>query len=124
MVTLMSFISGGMEFRTGIRRLSSGSITAYESSFTMDGSSLACPVEDGTLMTSISEDGKPLRLLVRARRVAKRSVPLDDDTQTLPGWAATLIFAAPLALAGLLLIALVELLRRLACRQRIRRMKL
>ena len=77
-----------------------------------------------TLVTTVALDGEDMRILVRAKRVSRRSVPLDDDTQTLPGWAATLIFAAPLALAGLLLIALVELLRRLACRQRIRRMKL
>lgn len=80
--------------------------------------------DDCTLMTSISEDGKPLRLLVRARRVAKRSVPLDDDTQLLPGWAARMIFAAPIVLAGLVLLALIEWLRRASKRRKLKRMRL
>ena len=50
----MSLISSGMEFSTGISNVSSGSTTAQRSSFTTDGISLACPTDDGTLITSIS----------------------------------------------------------------------
>ncbi len=80
--------------------------------------------DECTLMTAISEEGEPKRLLVRARRVGRRSVPLDDDTQLLPGWAASMIFAAPVVLAGLVLLALVEWLRRASKRRKLKHMRL
>lgn len=77
-----------------------------------------------TLMTAITQDGDERRLLVRARRIGRQETPLEDDTQVLPGWAARLIFAAPVALAGLILLALVEGLRRAVGRRRLKRMRL
>lgn len=77
-----------------------------------------------TLMTAIDLDGEDARLLVRARRVQRRAVPLEDDTQVLPGWAARLIFAAPLALAGLLVLAFVEAIRRFAGWRKLKKLKL
>ncbi len=77
-----------------------------------------------TLMTAVTLDGEDARLWVRAKRVRRRSIPLEDDTQVLPGWAARLILAAPLALAGWLALALVEGLRRAADRRKRKRMKL
>ena len=75
-----------------------------------------------TLMTA--RKGGDGRWLVHARRIRRREVPLDDDTQVLPGWAARLIFAVPLALAGWILLMLVEGLRRAVKKRRLRRMKL
>ena len=77
-----------------------------------------------TLVTAIEQDGEPMRLLVRARRVSRRETPLEDDTQLLPGWAARMIFAAPAVLAGVILLALVEALRRAARRRKVKRMRL
>lgn len=74
-----------------------------------------------TLMTAPSEGE---RLLVQARRIGRRETPLEDDTQALPGWAARLIFAAPVALAGLIALALIEGMRRAVTRRRLKRMKL
>ena len=82
----------------------------------IDGEADAC-----TLMTAITRDGEAFRLLARAHRVQRRAIPLEDDTQVLPGWAARLIFAAPLALAGLLMLALVEGLRRAVVRHRLKK---
>ena len=82
----------------------------------VDGKADAC-----TLVTAPNEGE---RLLVRARRVGWRQLPPEDDTQLLPDWAARLIFAAPLALAGLILLALIEGLRRAVGRRRVKRMKL
>lgn len=77
-----------------------------------------------TLITARERDGEDRRLLVRARRIGRRDALLEDDTQLLPGWAARLLFAAPVALAGLILLALIERLRRALARWRLRRMKL
>lgn len=77
-----------------------------------------------TLVTAQKRDGEDRRLLVRARRVGRRDVLLEDDTQALPGWAARLLFAAPLALAGLILLALIEGLRRAVTRWQLKRLKL
>ena len=77
-----------------------------------------------TLMTAIQQDGEPIRLLVRAKRVSRRIVLLDDDTQLLPGWAARMILAAPVVLAGLILLALIEALNGALRRRRLRRMRL
>lgn len=77
-----------------------------------------------TLVTAIERDGEPLRLLVRARRVSRRVTLLDDDTQLLPGWAARMILAAPVVLAGLILLALIDALHGAARRRRLKRMRL
>lgn len=82
----------------------------------VDGAADAC-----LLLTAPSEDA---RLLVRARRVGRRQTPLVDDTQLLPVWAARLIFAAPMVLAGLIALLLIEGLRRAVGRRRVKRMKL
>lgn len=83
------------------------------------------PEEDAcTLMTDASDGNRPLRLFVRGRRVSRRETPLADDTGPVPDWAALLIFAAPFAAAGLLLLGLIESIRRAAGRRRIRRRKI
>lgn len=84
--------------------------------FPVDGEADAC-----LLMTALGDD---TRLLVRARRAGRRHAPLEDDTQLLPAWTAQLIFAAPVALAGLIALALIEGLRRAVGRRRVKRMKL
>ena len=84
--------------------------------FPADGKADAC--------TLVSAPNEGERLLVHAGRVSWRQLPPEDDTQLLPAWAARLIFAAPLALAGLILLALIEGLRRAAGRRRVKRMKL
>ena len=58
------------------------------------------------------------RLLVRAQRI-RRKTPLVDDTQILSGWSPILVFAAPMAMAGILLVLLVEAVRRIVGRRRI-----
>ncbi len=83
------------------------------------------PVDgDADICALMTATGEGERLLVRAGRVGRRQALPEDDTQLLPGWAARLIFAAPLALAGLIALALIEALRRAASRRRVKRMKL
>lgn len=77
-----------------------------------------------TLLTTQTRDGEERRLLVRARRIGRQQALLEDDTQALPGWAARMIFAAPLALAGLIVVALIEAARRAVRQRRLKRMKL
>ena len=74
--------------------------------------------------TLITASGEDERLVVRARRIGRRQTPLLDDTHVLPGWAARLIFAAPMALAGLIMLVLIEGLRRAATRRRRSKMQL
>ena len=76
------------------------------------------------LMTAAREGDAERRLLVQARRIRRLEAPLEDDTQLLPGWQARMVFAVPVALAGLVLLALVEGLRRALRRRRLKRMKL
>ena len=87
----------------------------------LDALTLDRKADQCTLIAAPSEDE---RLVVRAMRIGRRQTPLEDDTQVLPGWAARLIFAAPLALAGLIVLALIEGLRRAATRRRRNRMQL
>ena len=65
-----------------------------------------------------------LRLLVRGERLSCRSAQPTDDSRELPDWAARGIFALPVAAAGLLVLMLVEAVRRGVQRRRRRRMKL
>ena len=64
------------------------------------------------------------RLVVRARRVPRQSVRPVDDSKALPGGVPELMLAAPIAVAGLALLAFVEFFRRAIRRLRRRRMKL
>ena len=76
------------------------------------------------LMTTTPYREDTQRLLVRATRVSRRATPLADDSRALPEWESRLIFAAPVAAAGLLLLALLDRLARALRRRRIKRMKL
>lgn len=64
------------------------------------------------------------RLVVRGRRVPRQSVKPVDDSMALPGGVPELMLAAPVAAAGLALLAVVELFRRTIRRIRRRHMKL
>ena len=64
------------------------------------------------------------RLVVRGRRVPRQSVRPVDDSMALPGGVPELMLAAPIAAAGLALLAVVEFLRRTIRRLRRRHMKL
>ena len=76
------------------------------------------------LMTTTPYREDTQRLLVRATRVSRRATPLADDSRALPEWESRLIFAVPVAAAGLLLLALLDRLARALRRRRIKRMKL
>lgn len=65
-----------------------------------------------------------MRLVVRGRRVSRQSVKPADDSRPLPGGVPELILAAPVAAVGLILLAVVEWVRRMARRGMRRRMKL
>ncbi|MBR4441647.1 MAG: sortase, partial [Clostridia bacterium] len=75
------------------------------------------------LMTRSAEGGSR-RLVVLGRRIPLRAAPLQDDTRLTPDWTARLIFAAPALLAGLILLAAVETIRRAVERRRLKRIKL
>lgn len=75
------------------------------------------------LVAGIAGDGDR-RLVVRGRRVSRQSVMPADDSRPLPGGVPELIFAAPVAIVGLALLAVIEGLRRIARRRMRRRMKL
>lgn len=64
------------------------------------------------------------RLVVRGRRVPRQSVKPVDDSMALPGGVPELMLAAPVAAAGLALLAVIELFRRTIRRIRRRHMKL
>ena len=74
-------------------------------------------------LVAAAGDGEA-RLVVRGRRVARQKVDPRDDSRLLPGGATELILAAPIAAAGLVLLALIEGIRRAVQRHRRRRMKL
>ena len=74
-------------------------------------------------LVAAAGDGEA-RLVVRGRRVARQKVDPRDDSRLLPGGATELILAAPVATAGLVLLALIEGIRRAVQRHRRRRMKL
>lgn len=75
------------------------------------------------LMTRVPGDDSQ-RLLVLARRLPLRAVPLQDDTRPVPEGTARLVYAIPALLAGLALLAVAETLRRAIARHRLKRMKL
>lgn len=73
------------------------------------------------LLMTTARGSQDRRLLVVGRRVNPgESVP-GDGTRALPLWAAGLGLAAPLAAAGLALLGLVEGLRRVVRRRRLKR---
>ena len=65
-----------------------------------------------------------MRLVVRGRRVSRQSVNPADDSRPLPGGVPELILAAPVAAVGLILLSIIEWVRRMARRGMRRRMKL
>ena len=76
------------------------------------------------LITTAPYGADTHRLVVCGARVARRAAQLQDDTQALPGWAARLVFTAPVAAAGLILLTLVEAVRRAVRRHRLKRVRL
>ena len=80
--------------------------------------------EECVLMTTAPYGEDSQRLLVYGKRVSRRAAPMEEYTRELPGWAARTALAAPVALAGWLLVALAALLARIGRRRRLRRMKL
>lgn len=80
--------------------------------------------EECVLLTTAPYGADTQRLLVRGKRVPRRSVQPSDDTQALPGWAARMVFAAPLALAGLIALAVIEGLRRAVQRHKRKRLRI
>lgn len=68
-----------------------------------------------------AEDGQ---IVVTARRVSPEQWTARDDTRMASGWVSRLAFAAPVAAAGVILLALIEGLRRSVRRAMIKRMKL
>lgn len=91
------------------------STTLSEAMIEEDGNAQAC-----VLMTT-AENG---RLCVRGTRVQKRDAAPRDDSQAVADWPSRLIFAAPVAAAGMLLIWLAESVRRAARRRRAKRIRL
>ena len=87
------------------------------------------PADEGNgdecvLVTEISGAGGKQRLMVRGRRVSRLSAAPADDSRTLPEWASGLVFAAPAAAVGLILLIIMEALRRPLKRHMRRRMRL
>lgn len=80
--------------------------------------------DECVLVTEISGAKGTQRLTVRGRRVSRVSVPPADDTRALPDWASGLVFAVPVAAAGLILLMVTEALRRPLKRRMRRRMRL
>jgi len=80
--------------------------------------------EDDDECALVARTGDGDRLVVRARRVPRQSVKPVDDSKALPGGVPELMLAAPVAAAGLALLAVVEFFRRAIRRLRRRRMKL
>ena len=68
-----------------------------------------------------AEDGQ---IVVTARRVSPEQLTARDDSRTASVWVSRLAFAAPVAAAGLILLVLIEGLRRSVRRATIKRMKL
>jgi len=80
--------------------------------------------EDDDECALVVQTGADDRLVVRARRVPRQSVRPVDDSTALPGGVPELMLAAPIAAAGLTLLAIIEFFRRTIRRLRRRRMKL
>ena len=79
---------------------------------------------DGDECALVAETAAGDRLVVRGRRVPRRSATPVDDSIPLPDGVPQLIYAAPVAAAGLAMLAIVEFIRRAIRRLRRRRMKL
>lgn len=79
---------------------------------------------DGDECALVAETAAGDRLVVRGRRVPRRSATPVDDSLPLPDGVPQLIYATPVAAAGLALLAIVEFFRRAIRRLRRRRMKL
>lgn len=80
--------------------------------------------DECVLVTEISGAGGKQRLMVRGRRVSRMSVSPTDDSRALPDWVSGLVFAAPAAAAGLILLMATEMLRRPLKRRMRRHMRL
>ncbi len=63
-------------------------------------------------------------LIVRASRVSRRDAPLADDTLPLPDWAARGVLALPALVVGLIILTVIEALRRGAQRRKIKRTRI
>ena len=81
-------------------------------------------IEYGDECALVAQTAAGDRRVVRGRRVPRQSVKPTDDSRPLPGGVPELIFAAPIAAAGLALLAIVEVFRRAVQRHRRRRTKL
>ena len=89
--------------------------------------SMAWPEEEGDWLAVVARDAagpKDSRILAMARRVSPQQLTARDDTHTVTGWISMLALAAPVAVAGLILLALAGGLRRQIRRGRIKRMRL
>lgn len=80
--------------------------------------------DDCVLVAEIPGAGGEQKLMIRGRRVSRISVPPADDSRALPDWVSGLVFAAPVAAAGLILLMVTEALRRPLKRRMRRRMRL
>lgn len=78
--------------------------------------------EDECALVAVTDAGQ--RLVVRARRVPRQSVKPVDDSAALPGGIPELMLAAPVAVAGLALMTVIEWIRRAARRHRRRHTRL
>ena len=72
----------------------------------------------------IAEGADGGRLVVRGQRISRRHAKPTDDSRLLPQWQASLVFAAPVAVPCILLLAVIEWLRRAVRRHKRRRIKL
>lgn len=80
--------------------------------------------DECAMVAATTVRGEEARIVIRGRRVPRHSVKLVDDSRALPGGVPELIFAAPVAAVGLVLLAIVEGFRRAVQRHKRRRMKL
>ena len=79
---------------------------------------------EGDEECALVAEANGMRLVVRGRRVSRQSVNPADDSRPLPSGVPELILAAPVAAVGLILLSIIEWVRRMARRGMRRRMKL
>ncbi len=91
-----------------------------------DAASMAWPRDDAGWLALVARDPSDPkgRLLVLARRVEPQALTARDDTYMAAGWIASLALAAPVALAGLVLLTLAGGLSRWVRRGKVKRMRL
>ena len=92
-----------------------------------DAAAMEWPENGGEWCALVARDpsnAKDGRLLVTARHVTTAQLTARDDTRMATGWTSLLVFAAPVAAAGLIALALIEALRQCARRARVKRMRL